>query len=103
MIYAIQDETNLRIKIGFSRNPKGRVRALRTASPNRLRMLGLIEGDAGVERQVHRDLQRHRLGGEWFEGTPEVAEYLAGLFKARAGSRPYCRAMTKPDASSTVA
>ena len=96
MIYVLQDEATLAVKVGFSRNPKGRVAALRTASPHRLRMLGLIEGDAGLERSIHRDLQRHRLSGEWFEATPEVAAYLAELFRARAGSIPYCRALTAP-------
>lgn len=94
MIYILQCERSKSLKIGYSANPKGRIATLRTASPDRLRFIGLIEGDVGEERRIHRDLQRHRLAGEWFEGNAEVAAYLDELLRTRSGSRPYCRAMT---------
>lgn len=73
MVYFLQNERTLAIKVGFTTNVKARIQHLRPASPDRLRLLGVIPGDQGVERQVHRNLGAHRLVGEWFAGdSPEV-------------------------------
>lgn len=69
MVYFLQNERTLAIKVGYTANVKGRIKTLRTASADRLRLLGVIPGDQGVERQIHRNLMCHRLAGEWFDGT----------------------------------
>jgi hypothetical protein len=89
VVYFLQNERTLAIKVGFTTNVKGRVRTLRTASPDRLRLLGVVPGDQGVERQVHRNLAAHRLAGEWFDGTnPAVlAEVCRRLDLRSVGAR----------------
>lgn len=62
--YFILDSANNAIKIGKSRNPQERLRALQTAHPRPLQLIGVLEEDC--EKRLHRQLKRFHLGGEWF-------------------------------------
>jgi DNA-binding XRE family transcriptional regulator len=60
------------IKVGKSRNPAGRLRQLRTASPYKLRLLRTYEGLGHLEAAILTALRdRVALDGEWFLG-PEL-------------------------------
>lgn len=64
-------ESSGRIKIGYSTNVSKRVAHLKTADPD-IRLIGAIQGDFKLERQLHRRLSKHRKSGEWFDDCPDV-------------------------------
>jgi len=64
------------IKIGYSINPKARIKALQTASPVKLRLLKTIPGNRQIERALHRKFKKYRLRGEWFKGSKELLQYI---------------------------
>lgn len=71
-VYFIQVGVDGPVKIGLSRNVKGRMRSLQTAHPQRLTLLGAVDGDAELEAALHAKLAAHRLSGEWFAPHPDV-------------------------------
>lgn len=76
-VYFIQGVEGGPIKIGVSFDPDDRLSGLQTASPVRLRIIGLVAGGPSVERKFHERLAEHRLHGEWFSDAPEVLAAIA--------------------------
>lgn len=60
------------VKIGYSVNPKVRMRQLQAASPRRLKILAQVIGEPEDERAYHARFAAHRLHGEWFERHPDI-------------------------------
>lgn len=98
MIYFIQENEpgRNRVKIGYtSKDDVGqRMRELQTASPTRLRVLGVMEGDQGRERLIHQLFSSHRVNGEWFQPSDllrdfimEFGDYVVSTPAAMSGSR----------------
>lgn len=59
------------VKIGRSKNPEARLRALQTGSPKKLRLIGKVrcgseEHSKQVEKAAHRAYAKRRRRGEWF-------------------------------------
>lgn len=86
-VYFIQAGDNGPIKIGIARNPRKRLRQLQTANPERLRLLGTIDGDLEVERRIHSELEDWRLAGEWFRADEEVKVATRRLIDSNDGRR----------------
>jgi hypothetical protein len=61
-----------RIKIGLSSQVPERLSQLRTGAGAPVALIASVEGDASVERALHRKLRKHRLDGEWFADCPDV-------------------------------
>jgi hypothetical protein len=68
MIYFIQNTVTQAIKIGYSRNPKKRLDSLQTATPDKLVLLGTIQGGLEHEAAFHERFSKYALQGEWFKG-----------------------------------
>jgi hypothetical protein len=49
---------------------------LRSASFEPLELLGLIEGTAARERELHKRFSVHRIGGEWFLPHEDILTYF---------------------------
>ena len=64
------------VKIGFSTNPFGRARALKTSIAHPISCLVAVQGDSDDERYLHWILRRHRLNGEWFRADAPVLERM---------------------------
>ena len=70
-LYAISNGEH--IKVGYSLNPKDRVKKLKTASPKPLKLVwqslcGYSNREAlSEEKKLHRRLKKHHVSGEWFE------------------------------------
>lgn len=88
MIYFIQNQRTLAVKIGFSDNVRARYRSLKTASSDTLKLLGTIPGDRVVERELHDRFSLQRLAGEWFVVNPELSSFIASCLAKRGGARP---------------
>ena len=58
-------------KIGFtSGNPADRLKSLQTGNPNRLELVGSVEGERFLEDLAHMRFESCRLEGEWFRMNP---------------------------------
>jgi Meiotically up-regulated gene 113 len=64
------------IKIGISKNPIRRLRALQTPNAKPLTLLGVMEGDLETERDIHRQFRNSRIRGEWFCTSPELLRFI---------------------------
>ena len=65
-VYFIQGECGGAIKIGFSQNPKSRLKSIQTGMPDLLKLLAVIPGDEKLEKELHNEFNDLRLRGEWF-------------------------------------
>lgn len=73
----------MRIKIGYSKDLKRRLRQMQTGNPDRLALMGEIrtqdeDQDRSVEASLHRHFSQQRLEhGEWFYlGAEDVVDAL---------------------------
>jgi hypothetical protein len=65
-------------KVGWSRDPRRRLRSLQTGNPEQLFLIAQVQGTKKDERRIHEALRGARLGdSEWFRSS-SVTAYLAG-------------------------
>lgn len=77
-VYILCDSGNNRLKIGYSRNIKDRLKTHATSNPD-LEVLALIEqGDRRTEKALHRLAKGHRVSGttEWYIDSPKLRQVL---------------------------
>lgn len=76
-LYVIGAENEAPIKIGFSKNPEKRLKALQTGYPKALYLHTKQEFETNkirvIEKMIHKELSHLRSKGEWFDMTPEDA------------------------------
>lgn len=79
------------MKIGHSVDPGSRVPTLRTANPNILVVLGVMEGGAREERRLHYKFRQHRIDErhEWFVLCEEIIQFIENH------ARPYLHGIRK--------
>lgn len=76
LIYIAQECDGDLIKIGCSRGPRQRMKALRSPNGNRVTLLDEYEPRGfwfTVERRAHERLRHRAVGGEWFRITRQEA------------------------------
>lgn len=72
------------IKIGCAVDVFQRMASLQTASPEPLRLIGvMILGGYSMERRLHQALAADRIHGEWFAPTQRVLDVAYDLEGAR--------------------
>lgn len=68
VVYVFRAGDTNRYKIGRAANVEVRRKQLQTGCPDRLELVGIIEGDAvRIESEFHRMFAEQRVSGEWFE------------------------------------
>jgi hypothetical protein len=79
VVYFIRSGESGPIKIGLSSTSKveQRVSELQTGSPERLRLLGFVNGDRDAEQFLHRCFASLGIGGEWFKPDPSLVSFIA--------------------------
>lgn len=65
MIYFILAKHKF-VKIGYSANPKSRLKELSTGNPFKLKLLATMPGLHFTEKELHTVFERFRMEGEWF-------------------------------------
>ncbi len=76
---------NMLIKIGKSTDVDRRLRGLQTASPTKLKLIGVLNGD--VESNYHQAFAHLRVSGEWFQfNEHELLTLREILFGAEDGN-----------------
>lgn len=64
------------VKIGFSKDPGGRLRALLPGSPHDMQLLAAHPGTERDEAALHRALAKHRHKWEWFRSCAEIDDLV---------------------------
>jgi hypothetical protein len=73
--YFVQSSSGGNIKIGrTTRDPRWRIRQLQTGSQERLRLIGLLEGDR--ERELHDRFSDYLVHGEWFKPCCLLRDFI---------------------------
>lgn len=77
-VYFIQSGSQGPIKIGYSNDVKKRLSALKSGSPYKLDVIGLIEGGRSKEKEMHEKFKEKRLSQscEWFEFCDEIIDFI---------------------------
>lgn len=76
-VYFIQaGESGGPIKIGYAKNPLGRLRELQTGCHETLYLLAVISGGRLDEADLHRRYEYARHRGEWFWPAPSLTKLI---------------------------
>ena len=76
VIYLIVDKEMYYCKIGFSVEPKKRLKQLQTGCPLDLYIYGTIDGNQYVEREVHKLFKAYHIRNEWFNLSHSIIDYF---------------------------
>src|SRR5262245_4249723 len=79
MLYFVLNHRSKAVKIGHSDDPAGRLDTLQTASPDRLKLLGVCPGSKLEEAQLHARFAHLHIRGEWFRAAAELLEAAKAL------------------------
>ncbi|RKD69002.1 GIY-YIG nuclease family protein [Rhizobium sp. WW_1] len=84
------DDASL-IKIGSTENVDRRISALRRGSPVPVSLIGVIDGGAKKELELHERFAEHRVHGEWFSNIirPEIDLLCATVEKFATDGTKY--------------
>ncbi|WP_256123215.1 GIY-YIG nuclease family protein [Streptomyces sp. EN16] len=80
-VYLIGSPGSPLVKIGWTDNPKRRLRHLQTGSPVPLEFLAVFEGGHIVEGELHRRFADRRRHGEWFDLGPDPVAAVSPFVK----------------------
>ena len=70
----IRDNESNHCKIGISKDPRSRIRALQTSNAKKLTISMVFdtkEDARKLEKSLHKNFQKLRKNGEWFEGVSD--------------------------------
>lgn len=88
-VYVVSEGANGPVKVGVAKRPRQRLAELQIGNPRKLKLAGswLAETRSraiGVEFEVHAEMKRYRLRGEWLD-IDEIG--ACGLVEARLAGR----------------
>lgn len=75
-VYFIEAEGSQRIKIGYSKDPDGRIKSLQTGSPFPLKLLLAVPANQEKEAELHQQFADLRLDGEWFHAAKRLRDHI---------------------------
>jgi len=75
-VYFIRASMTRYVKIGFSKNPAKRLKAIQTSSPDTVELLVAVPGTMQDERALHRAYADRRIEGEWFDPSPHMQNFI---------------------------
>ena len=72
MVYILKNSENF-YKIGYSKNPKNRVKQFNTANPYELKIIKTFETnfDSKIEAILKNHFKFRKISGEWFDLSDE--------------------------------
>lgn len=91
-------KADVTIKIGYAKDVYKRLKALQTANPIQLELIGYIPGNKEKESSLHALFDDYRLSGEWFKYSDEIREYIASL-NLITGEEQVCQNETQAENS----
>jgi hypothetical protein len=91
-VYVIGEPDDGPLKIGFSKDPIGRLRSMQTGNPRRLRIEHVLVGAMATEKLLHQFWEPHAIlsagskglpGSEWFK--PEARKRFRPIIEDAVG------------------
>lgn len=76
-VYFVRGDRSGLVKIGYSVNPRKRMKGLMTGAAEPLTLLFVIRAPRSRERALHARFAKYRTQGEWFEAGPDLAAFIA--------------------------
>lgn len=77
MIYFAQNAKTQAVKIGHTtRKASSRLSQLQTGSDTKLQLIGVMDGNVKIERELHNQFMQHRIRGEWFAWCDDIAMFV---------------------------
>jgi len=81
-----------RIKVGYSKNPKGRLQTLKSSNGGEMIPIAVLPGTRQQEKLIHERFREYSICGEWYHDCAEIRrqieEYrVEGLPSVRAKER----------------
>ena len=76
-VYFVECIASKRVKVGYTGNMENRMSALKTHSPQGIRVLRTVPGGVSRERDFHERFAAQRERGEWFRNEGALAVFLA--------------------------
>jgi hypothetical protein len=73
------DRADAPVKIGTTVVLGKRLGEIQINTPETLRVLAVIPGDASIERVLHGVFARDRVRGEWFRRSPVIVDFIERL------------------------
>jgi hypothetical protein len=74
IVYFLQEEGGLTVKIGCTKMGSKRITNLQTSNPRKLKLIGYVEGGEAIERRFHQTYEKYKVKGsgnrEWFYNPP---------------------------------
>lgn len=83
-VYVVESGSGL-LKIGFTNDPRRRLTMLRTSSPERLTLLGVVPGTMAHEKAIHELLHPWQVAREWFRPCRAMQPLIDGLVPLSEG------------------
>lgn len=74
-VYFVYAKAVKLIKIGRSADPERRLDELRLLSPVELEIIGMVDGGARREAEMHQQFAKYRSHGEWFHAAQEIKTF----------------------------
>jgi len=74
-----------KVKIGVSKDPRGRLGSIKTGSAAKVRIYYVTPGDRSKERELHDLFSEYRVNGEWFLYAQPIRDWIARDEAGRIG------------------
>lgn len=71
-VYFVMTEDLTQCKIGFSRDPRDRIKSLQTGNASRLHIACIMPGTERLEFRLHDLFRNQRRSGEWFDNSNQL-------------------------------
>jgi hypothetical protein len=75
-VYFIQCHNNHFIKIGYTKDIKARLQIIQSNNPEQIDILNIIMGTEKLESQIHNQLSKYKIRGEWYYPKQEVVNLM---------------------------
>lgn len=82
-VYFVLNPARNAIKIGYTQSLDRRFATLQNASSDKLELLGSLEGDKDIERELHARFAEYRGIGEWFNYTDDLRDAIEEILDLR--------------------
>lgn len=83
-VYFIQRGKKREVKIGSAYDVGSRFSSLKTSSPDDLRLIGSVAGDAKTEDELHKRFEKYWIRREWFRLEGDLAAFIRQLPKPKS-------------------
>lgn len=93
-VYFIVAVTTGLVKIGYSKNPDTRLKALSQQAPVQYDLVATIPGTMKDEKEFHRKFSAKREHGEWFNYDEEMYQFVKAVREVH-GHSPHNRRKRK--------